>query len=86
STCFKFLLSSSGPPWSLLSSPWLLPQSSPPRALFVVLLPDVRPPPEPPPMFPSMPSSVVVYGARTHLLGRGRYVRAMDLFRLVLSP
>ncbi|KAI2650572.1 Filamentous hemagglutinin [Labeo rohita] len=34
---------------SLLSSPWLLPPSSPPWTLFIVLLPEVRPPPEPPP-------------------------------------
>ncbi|KAL0148401.1 hypothetical protein M9458_056301 [Cirrhinus mrigala] len=34
---------------SLLSSPWLLPPSSPPWTLFIVLLPEDRPPPEPPP-------------------------------------
>ncbi|KAL0192919.1 hypothetical protein M9458_011215 [Cirrhinus mrigala] len=34
---------------SLLSPPWLLPPSSPPWTLFVVLFPEVRPPPEPPP-------------------------------------
>ncbi|KAL0158651.1 hypothetical protein M9458_046727, partial [Cirrhinus mrigala] len=37
------------PPWTLLSPPWLLSLSSPPWTLFVVLLPGVRPPPEPPP-------------------------------------
>ncbi|KAL0173846.1 hypothetical protein M9458_029814, partial [Cirrhinus mrigala] len=34
---------------SLLSPPWLLPPSDPPWTLFVVLLPGVRPLPEPPP-------------------------------------
>ncbi|KAI2666774.1 Filamentous hemagglutinin [Labeo rohita] len=40
----------SSPPWTLLSPPWLNPPSSPPWTLFVVLLPGVRPPPEPPPI------------------------------------
>ncbi|KAL0151228.1 hypothetical protein M9458_053419, partial [Cirrhinus mrigala] len=64
-----WLLPPSGPPWSILSSPWLLPPSSSPRTLFVVLLPDVHPPPK----IPSMPPSVVivVYSARTHLPGGG---------------
>ncbi|KAL0192209.1 hypothetical protein M9458_010505, partial [Cirrhinus mrigala] len=39
----------SDPPWTLLSSPWLLPPSDAPWTLFVVLLPGVRPLPEPPP-------------------------------------
>ncbi|KAL0181167.1 hypothetical protein M9458_023573, partial [Cirrhinus mrigala] len=35
---------------SLLASPWLHPSSYPPWTLFVVLLPDVHPPPDPPPV------------------------------------
>ncbi|KAI2661543.1 hypothetical protein H4Q32_007170 [Labeo rohita] len=69
SSCSKSLLSPSGLPWSLLSSPWYLPPSSPPWTLFFILLLYVRPPPEPPPKFPSMPPSVVVYGVRTCLPG-----------------
>ncbi|KAL0169254.1 hypothetical protein M9458_033850, partial [Cirrhinus mrigala] len=42
------LLPPSDPPWTLLSPPWLLHPSSPPWTLFTVLLPGVRPPPEPP--------------------------------------
>ncbi|KAL0186787.1 hypothetical protein M9458_018457, partial [Cirrhinus mrigala] len=74
------------------SSSWLWPGShksllplSPPWTLFFVLLPDVRPFPEPPSKFPSLTSSVVVYGARTRLPGGGRYVRTMDLLCHVLS-
>ncbi|KAL0154954.1 hypothetical protein M9458_049217, partial [Cirrhinus mrigala] len=38
---------------SLLSSPWLLPPSSPPWTLSASPLLGVRPPPRPPPKFPS---------------------------------
>ncbi|KAL0155136.1 hypothetical protein M9458_049399, partial [Cirrhinus mrigala] len=45
--------------WSALVPPWLLPLSSPPLTLFVILLPGVSPPPEPPPKFPPIRPSVV---------------------------
>ncbi|KAL0168097.1 hypothetical protein M9458_036319, partial [Cirrhinus mrigala] len=48
-----WLLPLSDPPWTPLSPPWLLPPSSPHWALFVVLLPGVRPPKEPPPTLTS---------------------------------
>ncbi|KAL0148689.1 hypothetical protein M9458_056016 [Cirrhinus mrigala] len=58
-----WLLPPSDPPWTLLSPPWLLPPSSPPWTLFVVLLPGVCPPPEPPPtltfLLPSLVHSFV---------------------------
>ncbi|KAI2661197.1 Highly reducing polyketide synthase 19 [Labeo rohita] len=60
----------SGPPWSFLSSPWLLFPPllllplPPPWTLFAVLLLS-------PPEFPLMPPSVVIYGARTCLPGGG---------------
>ncbi len=73
---FPWLLPPSDPPWLLLSPswllplsdlpwlslflPWLLPPSSHPWTLFVILLPGVCPPPEPPPVlsarFPASPS------------------------------
>ncbi|KAI2664127.1 A disintegrin and metalloproteinase with thrombospondin motifs 20 [Labeo rohita] len=48
-----WLLPPSDPPWTHLSPPWLLPPSSSPWTLFVVLLPGVRPLPEPPPTLTS---------------------------------
>ncbi|KAL0168868.1 hypothetical protein M9458_037090, partial [Cirrhinus mrigala] len=65
SFCFRSLLSSPwplppyGPPSFLLFSPWLLPLSSPPWTLFVVFLPGICPPSEPPLKFPPIPPSVV---------------------------
>ncbi|KAI2652932.1 Triple functional domain protein [Labeo rohita] len=80
SSCSKSLLSSfwllplSGPPWFLLFPSWFLPPSSALWTLFVILLPDVRSPPEPSPEVPlredalsgkgaimSHPSSVSIY-------------------------
>ncbi|XP_073687784.1 protein NLRC3-like [Garra rufa] len=58
---FPWLLPPSYLPWFLLFPPWLLPPSSPPWTPFVIVLPDIRPPPELPPKFPLMPPSVGVY-------------------------
>ncbi|KAI2650713.1 Protein PHOTOPERIOD-INDEPENDENT EARLY FLOWERING 1 [Labeo rohita] len=58
---------------SLLSSPWLLPLSSPPWTLFIVLLPEVRPPPEPPPTMTLFP--LPFHAARSRLPGGGSNVR-----------
>ncbi|KAI2654739.1 Myosin-1 [Labeo rohita] len=71
-TCFTVVVPAvSGLPWSFLLSLWLLPPLSAPRTLFVVLLLDVHPPPEPPPKFPPMPSSVVVHGMTMRLPEKG---------------
>ncbi|KAI2649347.1 Obscurin [Labeo rohita] len=48
-----WLLPPSDLPWTLQSPPLLLPPSSLPWTLFAVLLPGVRPPPEPPPALTS---------------------------------
>ncbi|KAI2665181.1 Titin [Labeo rohita] len=55
---------------SLLSSPWLLPPSSPPWTLFIVLLPEDRPPPEPPPTM-TLLFSLPFHAARSRLPGGG---------------
>ncbi|KAI2649220.1 Speckle targeted PIP5K1A-regulated poly(A) polymerase [Labeo rohita] len=62
-TCSATVNSSSllSSPWLLLFPPRLLSLSSLPRTLLIVLLPEISPPPK----FPPMPSSVVVYSPRT---------------------
>ncbi|KAL0164205.1 hypothetical protein M9458_039958, partial [Cirrhinus mrigala] len=84
----KSLLSPTGPAWSLLSSPLLLPPSGcpglscclPGSSCFLLSSSLSRlhqdsvhcPPPKPLPKFPPMAPSVVVYGTKMRLQGGGR--------------
>ncbi len=97
-----WLLPPSAPPWaimavawvqlcascsgSLLSLPWLLPPLSPPWSLSAGPLPDVRPPPDPPPNFPPAPPLWMFQRCEDAPSGRGAICQDPGLFCCGFSP